>query len=68
MTWVHSLEPTPTPTVPGASFTPTEFVPFRCDYLMASSPLAAIASNYGVVRTAASGAASDHYPIACEFG
>lgn len=64
----HRLEAAPTPTVPGASFTGTEFVPFRCDYLMASPTLAASASNYGVVRTETAGAASDHYPITCEFG
>lgn len=56
-----------TPTVPGAGFQGNEFVPFRCDYLMASPALAERARNYQVLRHEGAGQASDHYPIFCDF-
>lgn len=64
----HALETVPTPTVPGAAFAGSEFVPFRCDYLIATPGLAAVAHDYRVVRSAEAGKASDHYPIVCAFG
>lgn len=56
----------PTPTVPGASFTGSEFVPFRCDYLLASKALADRARGYRVLNGGDAGSASDHYPILCD--
>jgi exodeoxyribonuclease III len=54
-------------TVPGAAFAGTEFVPFRCDYLLASAALATRARHYTVVRDDRAGRASDHYPVFCDF-
>lgn len=56
------------PTVPGAGFEHTEFVPFRSDYLLASAALAQRARTYSVIRSPITDAASDHYPIVAEFG
>lgn len=63
----HVLDSEATRTVPGASFSGTEFVPFRCDYLLATPLLAAKASGYRVIDDAQAGAASDHYPLVCAF-
>ncbi|AWC25211.1 Endonuclease/Exonuclease/phosphatase family protein [Aminobacter sp. MSH1] len=56
------------PTVPGAAFQGSEFVPFRCDYLLATAALADQASNYRVLHDDRAGQASDHYPIICDVG
>jgi endonuclease/exonuclease/phosphatase family metal-dependent hydrolase len=63
----HRLGRHTEPTVPGAGFTNTEFVPFRADYFLASVALAEKAVAYAVVRDERTGAASDHYPITVEF-
>lgn len=55
-----------TPTVPGAAFKGSEFVPFRCDYLMATAALAARVQRYEVIDDVPAGEASDHYPILCD--
>ncbi|MBN9121857.1 MAG: endonuclease/exonuclease/phosphatase family protein [Planctomycetes bacterium] len=55
------------PTVPGAGFANTEFVPFRSDYFLASASLAEKTVAYSVVRDERTDAASDHYPITAEF-
>lgn len=55
-----------TPTVPGAAFQGSEFVPFRCDYLMATAALAGRVRHYEVVNDTRAGEASDHYPIFCD--
>ncbi|MDF0491386.1 hypothetical protein PX554_25035 [Sphingomonas sp. H39-1-10] len=57
----------PEPTVPGAGFANTEFVPFRSDYVFVTPPLARLAIDYAVLRDAATDAASDHYPIQADF-
>ncbi len=54
-------------TVPTASFTQVEFVPFRSDYLLVTPALAKYAKSYEVVKTGATDLASDHYPILAEF-
>jgi endonuclease/exonuclease/phosphatase family metal-dependent hydrolase len=55
-------------TVPGAAFKSSEFVPFRCDYFLATSALANLAVDYRVLRdTASLDRASDHYPIVAAF-
>lgn len=56
------------PTVPGAGFSHTEFVPFRSDYVLATPPLADRLRSYRVIREAATDGASDHYPVVVEFG
>ncbi len=53
--------------LPGADFKGGEFTPFGCDYLLASTALAARAQDYRVIDSAEAGAASDDYPIACDF-
>ena len=63
----HRLEKHRTTTVPGAAFTSSEFVPFRCDYVMATPRLAAAAVTYFVIKDERTGRASDHYPIVTEF-
>jgi len=63
--WVdvgHALGGSNIPTVPTAGFNGTEFAVMRCDYILASSGLAACAVSYGVVRTPVTDMASDHYP------
>ena len=55
------------PTVPGTAFEGSEFVPFRCDYFLASRALAARAAGYEVLRQPPLGEASDHYPIIAHF-
>lgn len=55
------------PTVPGAGFERTEFVPFRSDYFFATEALASTARAYRVVRDERTDFASDHYPIFAEF-
>lgn len=54
------------PTVPGAAFKGSEFVPFRCDYLLASKALADRVRDYRVLTGGGAGEASDHYPILCD--
>ena len=56
-----------TPTVPGAGFKNTEFVPFRSDYVLATTVLREAATHYEVIRNPASDIASDHYPIIVQF-
>lgn len=58
---------TPIPTVPGAGFAGTEFVPFRSDYLLASRALADAVTGYAVVTGEDADHASDHYPIRADF-
>ncbi|HQS44916.1 MAG: endonuclease/exonuclease/phosphatase [Rhizobiales bacterium 24-66-13] len=55
-----------TPTVPGAAFKGSEFVPFRCDYLMSTAALAERVRHYEVVDDPRADEASDHYPILCD--
>lgn len=55
------------PTVPTAGITGTEFAPMRCDYILATGPLAARAAHYEVIRDANTGVASDHYPVLARF-
>lgn len=55
------------PTVPAAGFTGTEFVPFRCDFLLATPALVGRATSYQAIRSEETGRASDHYPIIAEF-
>lgn len=55
------------PTVPGTAFQGSEFVPFRCDYLLASAALAGRAQRYAVLRDARTGNSSDHYPIVSDI-
>ncbi|HJE22850.1 MAG TPA: endonuclease/exonuclease/phosphatase family protein [Methylorubrum populi] len=56
-----------TTTVPAAGFENTEFMPFRSDYLFASEAMARRVRDYAVMKTPATGAASDHYPIVIDF-
>ncbi|CAH1661427.1 endonuclease/exonuclease/phosphatase family protein [Chelatococcus asaccharovorans] len=56
-----------TPTVPSASFVASEFAVMRCDYIMTSKALAALASSYEVIRNPLTDAASDHYPVVATF-
>jgi len=68
--WVdigHAQGGSSVPTVPTADFTGTEFPVMRCDYLLASKALADQATSYKVIRTPATGMASDHYPVVAEF-
>lgn len=68
--WVdvgHALDSAITPTVPTAGFSGTEFATMRCDYVLATAALAATASKYEVIRTAATDSASDHYPVVASF-
>lgn len=68
--WVdvgHRLGASGIPTVPTAGFTGTEFATMRCDYVLASAALAACARHYEVIRTPATDAASDHYPVLARF-
>lgn len=68
--WVdlgHKLDPEVTPTVPTAAYRDAEFATFRCDYLLASQALAAVAQSYRVIRTDLTDAASDHYPVLASF-
>lgn len=53
--------------VPTAGFFGTEFAVMLCDYLMASSALAEHATQYQVIRTPVTDAASDHYPVLATF-
>jgi endonuclease/exonuclease/phosphatase family metal-dependent hydrolase len=64
---VHALGGGGTPTVPAAGFAETEFPTMRCDYVLASTALAARALSYEVPRTAATDSASDHYPLLVRF-
>lgn len=64
--WVdvgHVLDQAITPTVPTTGFAGTEFATMRCDHVLATQALAAGARSYEVIRTPATGIASDHYPI-----
>lgn len=54
-------------TVPGAAFQGTEFATMRCDFVLASKALSVGAHQYEVIRTPATDAASDHYPVAVSF-
>lgn len=65
---VHSLGGAGTPTVPAAGFKNTEFASMRCDYVMASKPLADVARSYQVIRNGITDMASDHYPVLARFG
>lgn len=68
--WIDlgSLAEDRTPTVPGAGFENTEFVPFRSDYVMVTPPLARRFRSYGVMLGPLTDRASDHYPLLVEFG
>jgi exodeoxyribonuclease-3 len=63
----HQLGQNNHPTVPGGAFTSAEFIPFRCDHVVASSRLAVKATHYRVIKDDWTDAASDHLPIAVEF-
>jgi endonuclease/exonuclease/phosphatase family metal-dependent hydrolase len=64
----HRLQGHDTATVPGAALKGSEFVPFRCDYFLASRAFGALAESYRVLRdTDALDHASDHYPIMAAF-
>lgn len=68
--WVdvgHLLQSEPIATVPTASFTDAEFAQMRCDYILATPALASRAVSYQVIRTPATGSASDHYPVLATF-
>jgi endonuclease/exonuclease/phosphatase family metal-dependent hydrolase len=68
--WVdvgHALGGAGIPTAPTKGFTGTEFAMMRCDYILASKPLAACATSYDVLRTPATDTASDHYPVLATF-
>jgi endonuclease/exonuclease/phosphatase family metal-dependent hydrolase len=68
--WVdvgHALGGAGIPTAPTQGFTGTEFAMMRCDYILASKPLAATATSYKVLRTPATDTASDHYPVVATF-
>lgn len=54
-------------TVPTKGFPEAEFVPFRCDYILASPPLAERAEHVGVLADNRTGLASDHYPVVATF-
>lgn len=55
------------PTVPTAAFAGTEFPVMRCDYVLATTALAAFAKTYAVLRSPLTDAASDHYPVLASF-
>ena len=63
----HRLGKNGMTTVPGADFASAEFIPFRCDHVLASVSLAESAKSYEVLKDARTGSASDHYPILAEF-
>jgi len=63
----HRLGAHEAPTVPGAAFQNTEFIPFRSDYFLASHALAERAIHYAVIKNSLTDAGSDHYPILAEF-
>jgi endonuclease/exonuclease/phosphatase family metal-dependent hydrolase len=63
----HHLDGHAEPTVPGAAFPRSEFVPFRSDFFLASAALADRVVSYCVVRNPLTDMASDHYPIVAEF-
>ena len=68
--WVDvgdALDAHRTPTVPTPSYKDAEFAVMRCDYMLATKPLAAAAKSYAVVRTPETDWASDHYPIVATF-
>lgn len=63
----HALGGSTVPTVPTAQFHGSEFPIMRCDYLLATAPLARLARSYQVIRTPETDMASDHYPILASF-
>ncbi len=63
----HQANTTNQHTVPTKSYLNAEFVPFRCDYAMASEKLAKKLKSFDVIRTDKTDFASDHYPIFMEF-
>ncbi|MCK9588670.1 MAG: endonuclease/exonuclease/phosphatase family protein [Terrimicrobiaceae bacterium] len=63
----HRLGKNGESTVPGTAFKSAEFIPFRCDHVLASPKLADRAVGYEVIKDARTGEASDHYPMAVEF-
>ena len=44
-----------------------EFAVMRCDYVLASQALAAVAAPYQVIRNPVTDRASDHYPVLARF-
>lgn len=54
-------------TVPTKAYIDSEFVPFRCDFAMASKKLAVSIQDYKVIKNAKTDMASDHYPVLIEF-
>jgi exonuclease III len=54
-------------TVPCMGTAKSEFVPFRCDYVLATPKLAAKVKSYTVIKDQTTDIASDHYPIVVEF-
>lgn len=63
----HHANTTNQNTVPTKSYLNAEFVPFRCDYAMASNILAKKLKGFDVIKTDKTDIASDHYPIFMEF-
>lgn len=57
----------PQPTVPSKAYAGGEFVPFRCDYLLATPPLAQRLRHFEVLRNDCTETASDHLPLLAEF-
>lgn len=68
--WVdlgHQLDADKGPTVPTVAYADVEFATMRCDYLLASKSLAALAKSYQVIRNPVTDSASDHYPVLATF-
>jgi endonuclease/exonuclease/phosphatase family metal-dependent hydrolase len=68
--WVdlgQELDAAGVPTVPTAAYRDAEFATMRCDYLLASSGLAAKARSYQVIRNSITDTASDHCPVLATF-
>lgn len=63
---VH-LQQASTATVPTTALPASEFVSFRCDYLLATSSLIRHATRYEVLRNPTTDWTSDHYPILADF-
>ena len=63
----HQFQKNNENTVPCVGIAKSEFVPFRCDYVLATPKLAAQAKNYTVIKNQKTDIASDHYPIVVEF-
>lgn len=63
----HLANTTNQNTVPTKSYINAEFVPFRCDYALASKKMAHGLKSFKIIKTDKTDIASDHYPILIEF-